>query len=520
MTMMKLDSGILQYVPKGAYYEGADQQFAMVKDVWDRLLAYDRVLFSLLTLLNGSHFSKGMISHLLLSNPELGNGMITKDNQTPLVPAGLPDDFEKNIILFNLEKIAEDSMPRALKNLLLLAGSDSNAKRINNSRTRSIILDFIFNRDNRQLDALAVNYKSKLAKLVRHALGKQDLYNILNNNKKLYTKLIGRYNRNALPIVCFLFGSPQASSHIHQAQAYFPMVENYYALKEAAATGNIPGFKKHMKKLPWRTVIGFRNTYKLDIEKSEILGKSKMSDRDLMQTQAAQKRAGAKTVRKVNYKKQELYDLWKLYYHKLLNNDGSEMDKIVEGLDYVDANIEKMDFGDVAAVLDMSHSMRGSDERPLHPMLTSMCLLSVISDIKSIHMVSGKRVEIEGTSYSAIVANGASPLWKGLVEAVLTGAKTIIVISDGYENAVKGMFNHVYKHFKDTGKDFEIIHINPVFSSDAKSGTTRSLIEGDNPLPVANYKHLETEFIFRKMLEHTEMVKQLLVGRYKKLIGR
>jgi hypothetical protein len=105
------------------------------------------------------------------------------------------------------------------------------------------------------------------------------------------------------------------------------------------------------------------------------------------------------------------------------------------------------------------------------------------------------------------------------MEAVSTGAKTIIVISDGYENAVKGMFNHVYKHYKDSGKEFDVIHINPVFSSDATAGTARALIEGDNPLPVANYKHLETEFIFRKMLDHTEMVKQLLIGRYQKLIG-
>ena len=102
MADVKLDSGILQYIPKGAYYEGTDQQFATVKDVWDRLLNYDRVLFSLLTLLNGSAFSKGMITHLLLSNPELGNGMLMKDDPTPLVPAGLPDDFEKSIILFNL----------------------------------------------------------------------------------------------------------------------------------------------------------------------------------------------------------------------------------------------------------------------------------------------------------------------------------------------------------------------------------------------------------------------------------
>jgi hypothetical protein len=364
MTDVKLDSGILQYVPKGAYYEGTDQQFATVKDVWDRLLNYDRALFSLLTLLNGSAFSKGMITHLLLSNPELGNGMVTKDNPTPLVPAGLPDDFEKSIILFNLEKISEESMPRALKNLLILAGSDSNARKVNNSRTRSIILDFIFNRDNRQLDALAVNYKSKLAKLVRHAIGKQDLFNILyhDQDKKLYKKLIGRYNRNAFPILCFLFGSPQASAQAHQAQAYFPLVESYCALKETAIAGNVAVFKKHMKKLPWRTVMGFRNTYKLPIEKSEILGASKMSDRDLMQTQTAQKRAGAKTVRKVDYKKQELYDLWKLYYHKILNNDGTDLNKIVQALDYVDAEMgakqQKIEFCDVAVVIYMSHTMR------------------------------------------------------------------------------------------------------------------------------------------------------------------
>jgi hypothetical protein len=520
MVDVKLDSGILQYVPKGAYYEGTDQQFATVKDIWDRLLSYDRVLFSLLSMLNGSHFSKGMISHLLLSNPNEGKGMITKDDPTPLVPAGLPDDFEKSIILFNLEKIAEDSMPRALKNLLILTGSDSNAKRVNNSRTRSIILDFIFNRDNRQLDALAVNYKTKLAKLVRHALGKQDLYNILNHNEKLFQKLIGRYNRNSYPIVHFLFGNEPA---LKEVAPYFPQVEAYLNCRTAAQSGDPKEFKKYMKKLPWRTVIGFRNTYKLDIEKSEILASSKMSDRDLMQTQTAQKRAGAKTVRAVNYKKQDLYDLWKLYYHKILNNDGDQMDNIAEALHYIDSQmdikLEKMDFGNVAVVVDMSHSMRGSDERPLHPMLTSMCLLSTISNIKTIHMVSGKRVNIEGTPHSALVPNGSSPLWKGLMEAVSTGAKTIIVISDGYENAVKGMFNHVYKHYKDSGKEFDVIHINPVFSSDATAGTARALIEGDNPLPVANYKHLETEFIFRKMLDHTEMVKQLLIGRYQKLIG-
>ena len=512
MSTVKLDSGILQYIPKGAYYEGKDEQFARVKDTWDRLMAYDRVLFALLSLLNGSSFSKGMISHQLLSIP------LDKGSGKDLIPTGLDDDFEKNVILYNLNKIAsEDSMPRALKNLLILAGSDQNAKRINNSRTRKIILEFIFNRDNRGLDSLAVNFKSKLADLIRHAIGKQDLYKILHNHEKLFQKLIGRYNRDALPVVQFLFGVP---SDPKETAPYFPQIEAYLSLKYSAKIGDVDSFKNEMKKLPWRTVMGFRNTYKLPIEKSEILGDSKMSEKDKMQTQSAQKRSGVKTVREVNYEKQDLYSLWKLFYHKLLQTDSDQMDKITAAIDTVDKKTPKIDFGETAIVVDMSHSMRGSDERPLHPMLTSMCLLSAIDNVKSINFVSGKWVEIPGTGYTGIVASGGSPIWRGLIDAVMTGAKTIVVISDGYENSVKGMFNHVYKHFKDTGKEFNLLQFNPVFSATAKAGTVRTLVEGNEPIPVADYKNLETEFIFRQMLDHTELVKNLLVARYQKLIGR
>jgi hypothetical protein len=512
MSEMKLDSGILQYIPKGAYYEGKDEQFARVKDTWDRLMAYDRVLFALLSLLNGSSFSKGMISHMLLSTPlDHGKG---KD----LIPVGLDDNFEKNVILYNLNKISsEDSMPRALKNLLILAGSDQNSKRVNNSRSRKIILEFIFNRDNRELDALAVNYKSKLAQLIRHAIGKQDLYKILNNNEKLFQKLIGRYNRNALPVVQFLFG---ITNDPKTTAPYFPQIESYITLRYSAQIGDIDTFKKEMKKLPWRTVIGFRNTYKLNVDISEILGSSKMSNKDKVQTQSAQKRSGIKTVREVNYANQDLYSLWKLFYNKLLNSDKDQMDKIATGIDAVDKRTPKVDFGEAAVIIDMSHSMRGSNDRPLHPMLTSMCLLSAIENVKSVHFVSGKWLKIPGTEFTGIVPNGSSPLWRGLIDAVMSGAKTVIVISDGYENAVKGMFNHVYKHFKDTGKEFNLLQFNPVFSATAKSGTSRTLVEGNEPIPVVDAKNLETEFIFRKMLDHTETVKNLLVARYQKLIGR
>ena len=63
-----------------------------------------------------------------------------------------------------------------------------------------------------------------------------------------------------------------------------------------------------------------------------------------LQTQAAQKRSGVKKVRKVNYEKQDIYDLWKLFYHKVLNNDADDIDKIAPAIDKVSSKIKKMEF--------------------------------------------------------------------------------------------------------------------------------------------------------------------------------
>jgi hypothetical protein len=56
-------------------------------------------------------------------------------------------------------------------------------------------------------------------------------------------------------------------------------------------------------------------------------------------------------------------------------------------------------------------------------------------------------------------------------------------------------------------------------SADASKGTTRQLVADVKPLPVSAPEFLETELIFNKMIENRELVKQLLVNKYQKLIG-
>ena len=503
---LKIDSGILQYAPKGAFYEDADEQFNRVFQMWSDLFNYDRTLFCLTTLLGGTGFSKGAMSHMLLGNP------ISNPANLPAIE-GLSFDYESKVVLYNL---AKERIPRALKNLLMLTGAEG-FNRVNNARTRKLILEFIFNRSNRELDGLAVNYKGKLNTLVRHALGKQDVFKVLNGDSKIFNKWIGRYNIQALPVVYHLFDKEPYRDGL---SAYFPKIDQYWSLRAAAQAGDVTAFRKYMKGMPQRTVMGFRNTYKVPVELSEIYETAKTSDRERIQLESAAKKSGAKKF-KVNYKKQELYDLWKAFYHKLLTGDADNMEDIQEAIVEVSENQNRIDIGECVVVVDASRSMFGSDQRPLHPFLTSLCLVACLENVKDVFYVGGKVMETPTQDkVNVLVPSNATPLWKGLVDAVESGVQNIVVVSDGYENEVKGMFEHTYNHFKNKMEmQFNLLHLNPVFAADAKKGTARRLAADITPMPLADHKFLETEIIFNRMLENREMVKTLLVQKYKQLIG-
>lgn len=496
---IEIDSGILQFVPKGAYYENSDEQYQKIMETWKYLFDHDRLLFCLLTLLEGTGFSKGSMTHMLLDNPQ------PSGNQ--LVPTGLSFDYETKVIQYNLKK---ERTPRALKNLLMLAGRENKSK-VNNSRARQIIFEYIFNRKNEELDALAINYKNKLRMLIRHALGKYDLYKILNGNMKLFNKWIGKFNSDAYPVFMHIFDQELPKGFTYK---YFKKINQYNKLRQAAKQGDVDNFQKYMKGLPHRTVIGFRNTFKLPVDLKEVYEKSTRSKRDALQSDTAAKRRGAKI--QVNYKNQDVYDLWKILYHKVMNDDFDNVSDIIEGIEYQTKRMDKLNIGEVVVIIDASHSMVGNEQRPLHPFLTAYSIMSLLENIKNVIYVGGTL--IGNSSVNLVIPSGATDLWRGLVDAVASGAKNILVISDGYENSIKGTFDHVYSHFKNSGYDFELMHINPVFSADAKTGSVRTLVKDIKPLPISNYKYLETEIIFNKLLEDRNIVKNILVNKYTKLI--
>lgn len=505
--MKQFDASLLQFSPKGSFYNTEDEQLKKIEEVWDGFLKFDREIFALSTILPGTAYSKGRMSHMLLSTSA------DRDNKS-LVPYGLNDKFESAIIRWNLE---HEDMARSLKNLLMLTGpkgKNKSLKRVNNARTKKVILGYIFNnRSSASLESMSLKFKSKIAKLVRHAIGK-DLPKVLNGNTRLFNKYVGRYNPEAMPILYFLFGK---SAGVKVIGKRFAKLALYSELQSAAKSGNTSKFLEIAAKkiLPPEILMGFRNTYKLDVDIGKIYEFGKMSEKQKIQSKAAAGRAGAEI--DIDYAKHDIYDLWKLFYLQAVRKQTDDIDEIADAIMKKSEEKLGVDLGDTVIIFDVSKSMEGSIKRQWHPFLTGLSLISKLDNVKEVVYVGGKVIKTGSEKIpSAVIPSGSTALWKALIKAAEHKPKTVVVISDGYENEIKGSFDKVYTKLKEDGIRFNLIHANPVFSSEVSG--LRQLTEDVKPMALDNYKYLKTNLIFKLITTDKEQVKKLLAGEYKKQI--
>jgi len=420
----------------------------------------------------------------------------------------------------------KETTPRSLKNLIMLTGGKKENgripfKRVNNSRTRRLILQFIFDRDNLSLDSLAIKYKTKVRKLVTHAMGEPALHKIWTSPTPeiaFRRSKIARYNNDSFPVLLHLFNMPFIGD-----PEKFPKINLYHVMKEAAKAGDEREFIRvmKMKKLPFETVLGFRNTYKIDVPLRDVHESTTKTDRQKLQTESATARAGAKV--SVDYNKQNLFDLLKIFYHKTIEQDSSNIDDIVTSIEKKSETKSDVSFGKAVVIMDCSHSMRGNAKRHLHPFLVGMSLILTIDNLVDIMYTGGTWIKTQSDRWKQVIyPEKQTCLWESLLTAAaMDNVDSIIIISDGYENSpMKGMFSKVYKKLRQDGylQHDSVIHINPVFASESK-GVKQ--LDPDIPvLPVSSHKSLEAVFISNMLLAKPDQVKALLVNKYQKLIAK
>lgn len=499
VTKYVIDSNMLSFIPRSTYYANLSEQVRSVEKSWEDLLKVDRELFSLLMILPGTTYSKGRMVHYLLSTA--GN-----DDVEPVL--------EDALIVFNLKQMP---MSHALRSLMFLAGEDyagMSLKKVNNTRTRKIIMNYLFDRDKQSLEAMCVKFRGKLAKLLVHAFGQYDLYNLMNLNdfSKLSKYLVGINGATLLPRNECFSAIAFAVGRFDYVTDLGGVVGDYLLMRKFAIDKNVTGFINTLKgsKIPFEVALGFRNTYKLDVDLSSIHKEGHKSERGKLKTREASKRVGVDT--KVDYAKQSLEDLYKYVYLKTIDqeDDSTDTEEAYNALaDKMTADKPiDIDFGDAVVIIDTSASMEGDETRKYHPIVTANIIANRIPNCK-LYVFSNPDNRLSST---LVKPSGETELWRCLIEATKQKPDTIIVISDGYENTVGGMFEYVYAYLRNEGilsPSVKLIHINPVYDAEVRGG--KRLVSSIEPIAVANADLFQSQYVIHTLTEGNVVeVKQLL----------
>lgn len=123
--------------------------------------------------------------------------------------------------------------------------------------------------------------------------------------------------------------------------------------------------------------------------------------------------------------------------------------------------------GRIAVVADRSYSTTGSAQKRLRPLavtLASVYLLRQAANRCFVYWAPDlRRPDVEVSPF------GQTDLSTPLVAALRSKPDTVVIISDGYENAPTGLVNQVVaatKNYVDGGGDISFVHVNPVFDAE------------------------------------------------------
>jgi len=164
--------------------------------------------------------------------------------------------------------------------------------------------------------------------------------------------------------------------------------------------------------------------------------------------------------------------------------------------------------GRVAAVLDRSYSSSGTSEKRRRPLAvavaTSYLLREAAGEFRAFWTP-----RLDGDSLLA-TPYGQTDLAGPLIQALKWRPDTVVIVSDGYENAPSGATAAVVKALRERvpgGRDVSIVHLNPVF--DAEDYAPRALGPGIPTAGIRNAEDLLTMLGFARFAEGATPIREL-----------
>lgn len=343
------------------------------------------------------------------------------------------------------------------------------ANRVNNARSRKLILRTILGHDN--LPWIAVKYRAKVRAALEHAWGKK--------NAGVIRAILGKYRpdwadyeesfiqknvfrfmpdwktenaekwRSRLEAVSFVLGNTGASPRT-------PFLTDILR-----AYVNAPTDFNALSKLPPEVAEGFRAKYHPGRTVGQVLEvtQDKATGKQAARMVAAAEKQGVEVT--FNPDALSAAELYVYAYERGMTEEISQA--LYRKAQKAAQAWPIRGVAHVAVIVDASYGMRGSDTQKWRPIAAAMALADMLMETgeSEIYFAGGR--EINGLQYP----EGPTDLAPALLEALEDGAELVYLISDGYENAPAGRVAEVMALVRQAGITTPVYQLNPVFAGES-----------------------------------------------------
>lgn len=393
----------------------------------------------------------------------------------------ITDDQEDRVISYLSSNL---SVPRLLKLFGMIR-----EKRINNKRTRRLILSNILGSKNLQF--WAVKYRIKMRDALTHAWGQRvtssirkiaddvisgrDVYGSISST---ISKNIGKYTdreiKSTLEAIAFIFGSNGPYTE--------PLFKAYFDARTNLDAGSA---------LPTEVLEGIRGRFHKSTPSGKIL---ELTARTMTEGQKLSKQSQAKKSGvKLDFDP-TAQDIVKLYVYCL--QTGTMTDEIRNALKQKATRIADtypLRYRNVGIVLDCSRSMFGVDAQKYRPIAIGLSMRDVLS-ASALGTATFKAAGgIPSHDGVLVTPSGDTSLAEALVEVAQSELDAIYIITDGYENAPAGRVDEVIRAMRGLGMNLPIYQVTPVMASE-KAGV-RVLSNQVTPMPISSPEGLGLSMI-------------------------
>jgi len=377
------------------------------------------------------------------------------------------------------------------------------ADRINNSRTRRIILSYIINAGN--IERWSIKYRKKIKTVLEHAWGKR-LKSIIAS---ILTKKEERWNPKENTIIInniIKYNYTNPSGKVYECLGFILGNEDGITLSYLKSFIDARTDIKKGKDLPREVLEGIRGTYHKDtVTKEEVL---KLTAKNLTEKEKlkVQKKAKAANIKiEFDVTKQQVVDL---YVHAYADGMTEEIRNALDSKAKKASLDSPISYAKIGIVMDASGSTSGDKTQNLRPIAISQSIRDMLQscarDSFVIEYAGGK--ERNGLVYP----HGETNLAKPFVKVLKENPDVVFLITDGYENAPAGRVNEIVEALPNMGIDTTIFQITPVMSAEASG--IKSLSEKISTIPANNPNSLGMGMV-KAMLESN--VKEGVIGIFK-----